>query len=469
MEKYKVYIDNELTDLQSARVSRYPINRHWPGFQRSLDQTKETAFLSFNIKDKKMVRIECDFYIKNIIVRPLSLNIKPIVEDKTVIFEINKPCQAVVEFKDVSEELHFFANEDKNYDLSEENVLYFGKGEYNTGRINLVSGQTVFIDEGAVVYGEIYGIDVENVKIMGNGILDHSKMKETIEEDGFIDPPRPSPIKIEYGKNITICGVVIRDSCFLSVRPICCENVHIDNIKIIGNWRYNSDGIDLLNCRHALVENCFVRSFDDSLCIKGFACAYADGIHHNNRDYDISEDIVFRNCVVFNEWGKALEVGIDLCAKRIENCRFENCDVIHATGPVMDGSNVDYAHVNNIVFENIRVEYDEVSFYPMIQEKEDDIYVNKDTNYMPPLIWGMVFYSECYSSKGERGKISNITFNNINVTAPAMPPSNFFGYSEEYGVKNIKIKNLYLNGEKITDMSKANISVGKFAENIILK
>lgn len=107
MEKYKVYIDNELTELQSARVSRYPINRHWPGFQRSLDQTKETAFLSFNIKDKKMVRIECDFYIKNIIVRPLSLNIKPIVEDKTVIFEINKPCQAVVEFKDVSEELHF--------------------------------------------------------------------------------------------------------------------------------------------------------------------------------------------------------------------------------------------------------------------------------------------------------------------------------------------------------------------------
>ena len=200
MEKYKVYIDNELTELQSARVSRYPINRHWPGFQRSLDQTKETAFLSFNIKDKKTVRIECDFYIKNIIVRPLSLNIKPIVEDKTVIFEINKPCQAVVEFKDVSEELHFFANEDKNYDLSEENVLYFGKGEHNTGRINLVSGQTVFIDEGAVVYGEIYGIDVENVKIMGNGILDHSKMKETIEEDGFIDPPRPSPIKIEYGK-----------------------------------------------------------------------------------------------------------------------------------------------------------------------------------------------------------------------------------------------------------------------------
>lgn len=50
-----------------------------------------------------------------------------------------------------------------------------------------------------------------------------------------------------------------------------------------------------------------------------------------------------------------------------------------------------------------------------------------------------------------------------------MPPSNFFGYSEEYGVKNIKIKNLYLNGEKITDMSKANISVGKFVENIILK
>jgi len=471
MEKYRVYIDNGLAELQPARVSRYPINRNWPGHQRMLDQTKETAFLSFNIKDKKTVRIECDFGIKNVIVRPLSLNIKPTIQDQTVIFEINKPCQVVVEFKDVSEELHFFANEEKKYEFPEENVLYFGKGEHTPGRINLVSGQTVFIDEGAVVYGEIYGIDVEDVKIMGGGILDHSRIKEEVEPDGFIDPPRPSPIKIEYGKNITICGIVIRDSCFLSVRPICCENVHIDNIKIIGNWRYNSDGIDLLNCRHVLVENCFVRSFDDSLCVKGFASAYAGGIHHNDRDYDLSEDIVFRNCVVFNEWGKALEIGIDLCAKRIENCRFENCDVIHATGPVMDVSNVDYAHVSNIVFENIRAEYDEVSFNPMFQKNEGDTYINKDTNYMPPLMCGLVFYSEYYSSKGKRGKISNITFSNISVSSPslAMPPSAFCGYSEEYGVKNIKIKNLYLNGEKITDMSKANISVGEFAENIVLE
>ena len=131
--------------------------------------------------------------------------------------------------------------------------------------------------------------------------------------------------------------------------------------------------------------------------------------------------------------------------------------------------NVDYAHVNNIVFENIRAEYDEVSYNPMFQKNEGDKYINKDTNYMPPLIWGLVFYSECYSSKGERGKISNIIFSNISVTAPAMPPLGFSGYSEEYGVKNVKIKNLYLNGEKITDMSKANISVGKFAENIVLE
>ena len=64
MEKYKVYIDNALTELQSARVSRHPINRHWPGFQRSLDQTKETAFLSFNIKIKKRLELNVIFTLK---------------------------------------------------------------------------------------------------------------------------------------------------------------------------------------------------------------------------------------------------------------------------------------------------------------------------------------------------------------------------------------------------------------------
>ena len=469
-KKYHVYINEAPAPLEKARVSKFPFNRHWPGYQRPFDQTEVTAFTSFDVKDITSVRIECDFDFKNVIVRPLSLEIIPLVEGRTVKFEILKPCQAVVEFDGISGALHLFADPPEKYEIPAEDILYFGCGEHNVGRIELKSNQTVFIDKGAVVYGEIYATDVENVKIIGKGILDHSKATPLAEDDGFIDPPRPSPIEIRYSRNVEIKGIVVRDPCFLAVRPICCENVHIDNIKIIGNWRYNSDGIDLINCRHGIIENCFVRSFDDTYCLKGFCWPYVAQLNHNGRTYDVMEDITFRNCIAYNDWGKALEIGVDLCSAEIKNCRFENCDVIHVVYAAMDISNVDYADVHDITFDDIRVEYGETSQPPIIQVSDDAVYPCDNAEYMPLLMLGSVYFSELYSSKGEkRGKIRNIVFNNIKVTAPRMPESSFNGFSEKYGVENVKISNLFLNGEKLTDMKKANIKTEDFAKNITIE
>ena len=472
-KKYNVYINEQPAHLEKIRVSLYPFNRHWPGFQRPLNQTEVTAFVSFDLTGETRITVECEFDFEEVIIRPLSLNIQPEINGKTVTFTIKKPCQTVVEFDGTFGALHLFANPPEKCEIPAENVLYFGKGEHDVGTINLQSGQTVYIDEGATVYGQIYGIDVENVKILGKGILDHSKIEAENIAKGTdnLDPVRPSPIQIEYSKNIVIKDIIIRDPCFLALRPIASENVHIDNIKIIGNWRYNSDGIDVLNCRHALIENCFVRSFDDSYCIKGFYAPLYDPKqdHRNGKVYDIGEDVIFRNCVAFNEWGKAFEVGVDLCATEVRNCRFENCDVIHAVAPALEVCNVDYSYVHDIVFDNIRVEYSKTSPKPIIQETEDQVYTGLNTDYMPPLMAAEVAYSDCYSSKGERGRVANITFNNIQVTAPRMPVSIFGGFDAEHGVKNVTVSNLYLNGQKIEDMKDANFEIRAFAENITLE
>jgi len=469
VKEYHVFVNELPLPLEAARVSRFPFNRNWPGFQRPLDQTEVTGFASFDLAEPSEIRVECDFDFREVVIRPLSLGITPRIDGRCVTFTLTRPCQTVVEFDGISGALHLFADPPEADPVPAENCLYFGPGEHDAGRIILQSGQTVYIDQGAVVYGEIYGCDVENVSILGKGILDHSKAEPEVMADGFIDPPRPSPIKIEYSKNVVIRNITVRDPFFLAVRPICCENVHIDGIKIIGNWRYNSDGIDLLNCRHALVENCFVRSFDDSFCIKGFASPYASGIYHNGEVYNCAEDIVFRNCVAFNDWGKALEVGIDLCAREIKNCRFEHCDVIHAIGPVMDVCNADYAHVHDIVFSDIRAEYGETTPKPVIQTSNDAVYDGFDTDFMPPLIHANVCFFAQYSSRGERGHIDNLRFENIRVTAPKMPPCEFDGFDEEHGLNHAVVSGLYLNGKAVTSPEEANFAIGDFARNVTLE
>lgn len=471
-KKYSVFINDKPAKLEKIRVSLYPFNRNWPGFQRPLDQTEVTAFASFDLEGEARVAVECEFDFEEVVIRPLSLGIRPEISGRTVRFSITKPCQPVVEFDGISGALHLFANPPEKCPVPTENILYFGKGEHDAGTIVLKSGQTVYIDEGATVYGQIYGIDVENVRIIGKGILDHSRVKaeNSVEDSGFIDPLRPSPILIEYSKDIEIRDIIIRDPCFLALRPVACENVHIDNVKILGNWRYNSDGMDLLNCRHALVENCFVRSFDDSFCIKGFVgCLFDKQDHHNGKVYDVSEDVVFRNCVAFNEWGKAFEIGIDLCATEVRNCRFENCDVIHAVAPALEICNADFAHVHDIVFDDIRVEYGKTSHRPIYQHTDDQVYTGMNSDYMAPLLSAQVICVEAYSFKGKRGRIENIRFNNIQVTGPRMPESYFLGFDAEHGVKNIRVSDLSLNGRKIEEIAEANFLIREFAENIILE
>lgn len=469
MEKFcEVYIDQKKADMELARVSRFPFNRHWPGHQRSFDQTEICGFVSFNLEEKRSIQIMCDFDFQRVFVRPRSLHITPKIEGNTVSFEITKPCQAVVEFDDRHGALHLFANPKEEITNFEGETLVFKKGIHHPGRIILKSNQKIYLEEGAVVYGEIYGEDVSNVEISGRGILDHSWQTVFTRNNDFVDPIRPSPIEIRYSEQVVIRDIIIRDPFFLAVRPIGCENLLIDNIKIIGCWRYNSDGIDLINCRHGIVRNCFVRSFDDSICLKGFCSPFINEMTHHGKQYDVMEDITISDCVVWNEWGKALEVGVDLCAREIRECRFLNCDVIHASTMAMDISNADYADVHHISFENIRVECSDCEPKPMMQESEEQIYAS-DTKYYPLLTCVAVYYSKDYSSKGERGHIHHITFRDIYVYSDQMPCSELCGYDETHRVEQIFYENIYFNDQKLNCLEDAKLMVGDFADQIVLK
>lgn len=50
-----------------------------------------------------------------------------------------------------------------------------------------------------------------------------------------------------------------------------CDGVVIDNMKICGSRMINDDALDLVNTQNATVRNCFFRTQDDSIAIKGLA------------------------------------------------------------------------------------------------------------------------------------------------------------------------------------------------------
>ena len=181
-EQYKVKVNGKSVQLDTARVSAMPLNRRWPGHQREKSQTELVNFLSLATDEAVTFEITPQKPFEDVIIRPLSLGIIPQINDGTSTFTLEKPAYLTVEPFGRSNALHIFADPMPcyNIDYNDPNVIYYGAGEHNVGEIILKDNQTLFIDEGAVVYACISSIDAQNIKILGRGILDNSKNTEKI-------------------------------------------------------------------------------------------------------------------------------------------------------------------------------------------------------------------------------------------------------------------------------------------------
>jgi hypothetical protein len=443
---YTVSVDGNPVFVYTARVSAMPVNQVWPGYQRPLDQTEIASFAYFDCSAPVTVEVVSSWDVSSVEIRPQSYGIVPSVHGNTISFCLSKPCQVVVEVNGWHHALHLFANpiEQDVPAPHDPHVHYFGPGVHHPGIVEMQAGETVYIAGGAIVHGVIQAKGVSDIKILGRGILDSSTVKR------FDAGPTIALLECTRAE---VRGIILRDPHVWTVVPAKCRDVTLSNIKLIGLWRYNADGIDLVNSVQVLIEDCFVRSFDDSIVLKGF-----------NRWHDHStggwpvKDVTVRNCVLWNDWGRALEIGAETQADEIRDVTFENCDIIHWVHIAMDVQNGDRAAVSNVRFKDIRVE-DPIVENARIADRAID------ASHLGLLIV-LVICETNYSKDSERGTIRDIHFGDISVTGSAFPRSRFIGHDDTHLVENITVKNLLLHGQHITTAEQAQFSINPYAKEI---
>lgn len=450
-------------------VSAYPYNRRWPGHQRTKDQREVAYFARLAADGPVTFQYKPERAFSACVVRPLSAQVTPEVKDGVITFTLPRLGGYTVELDGTHNALHLFVDPPMDYHVSQDDkgVRYFAPGVYHVGTLRLKDDETIYIDEGAVVYGSIVGEGVNRVRILGRGILDNS---ENVEEilfkmdklgDGSADvnnSKRDHAIRLVDSGNITIEGITIRDSLVYNIACFGCSDMTIRNCKAIGCWRYNSDGIDLHNCRKCRVSGCFLRTYDDSLCAKG----------HTGYRYDTCEDITFENCVIWNDWGKAFEIGAETRAEQMRGITFRNCDAIHLTGTAIDIMNVDYGRVHDVLFEDLRIEYDPVIQHPAIQKDDESVYVpDPKSTYMPhAVLFEIVKHPEYSEGLERRGYIYDITLRNIRIHADRMPECSFRGYDEEHAVSNVLFDGLFLGDKRITSLEDAQVRLGEHVRDV---
>ena len=86
-DDYAVTVNGAHVGTNTARVSRVPFNRRWPGHQRSIDQSEAIQFLSLEADEALTfeIRTREPFDAGSLRIRPRSLGVKPTVsEDGTI-------------------------------------------------------------------------------------------------------------------------------------------------------------------------------------------------------------------------------------------------------------------------------------------------------------------------------------------------------------------------------------------------
>ena len=482
-DDYSVKVNGILAETNTARASAIPFNRRWPGHQRDVSQSEPVQFLSLAADEALEFEVTPKHSFDEVKIRPASLGIEPEISlDGKIKFTLEKPAYFTVEAYGRNKALHVFVDSMPEYNVNKnsKSTIYFGAGEHDVGEIILKSGDVLFIDEGAVVYACVYAIDADNISILGRGILDNSRNKEKIlfeanatdNQAAIKNANRRHTVVFEYCNNIKIDGITIRDSLVYNIRPLACNNIDIKNVKIIGCWRYNSDGIDMHNCENVHISDCFLRTFDDSVCVKGFDCYYdgdveakvKEAMYRGGKSYENFKNVLVENCVIWNDWSKCLEIGAETRAEEICNIVFRGCKIIHVTGNVLDCSNVDYADVHNITFEDIDIELDDVIPQPMIQKSDDHKFSQADENYVPNIFNADVLFHHEYSAGGKRrGKNRDITFINIRIIGNHKVKASFTGYDANSMTENVTICDIYQNGIPLEELT---VKKNEYTNNI---
>ena len=452
-EDYALRVDGRAVPVYSCRVSAMPFNQVWPGYQRPIEQTELAGFAFWDMSGPVKVEVVSRRAVQSVVVRPASRGIRPAIDGDRITLTLERPGPLVVEVNGMHHVLHLLPSrpEQDAPAPGTPGVRYFGPGVHRPGKIELQSNESVYIAGGAVVYGSIQARGASNLRIAGRGILDQSP---------FARGEAGGAVRLWGCSQVSVEGIVMRDPDVWCCSLFGCRDVMIDGVKLVGLWRYNADGIDVCNSQNVEVRNCFVRAFDDALVIKGLK------FREQSFDDRPVRNVRFHRCVVWCDWGRAMEIGAETCAPEIADVVFADCDIVRTTHIAMDIQHGDRAAVRNIRFENIRVEIDAWNPRPRLQRSREERYqaVQKD-RYCPRLL-EIVIRKNNYSKDEQRGTVRDVVYKDITVASPHNPPSSFRGFDDEHTVEGVTIANLQFNGRLIGSAKQAGLNIEPHVDRV---
>ena len=146
-EDYALRVNGQPVPVYSCRVSAVPFNQVWPGYQRPIDQTELAGFAHWGMSGPVSIEITSKRPFTNVVVQPGARGVRPSVNERTITFALTNAGQVTVEWDGPHHALHLFADPPETNVPGGDGagVRYFGPGVHRPGKIQLKSGDTLYI------------------------------------------------------------------------------------------------------------------------------------------------------------------------------------------------------------------------------------------------------------------------------------------------------------------------------------
>ena len=411
--QYEVQAGGQAVPVYTARVLDPPFAG------KEYDYGGPYSFASFDVSGPVEVRLRSEKPLTNLVVRPANQLVKTRLTDaNTAIVSLPGPCKLSIEPDGKKGPLLLFANaiEDHPPRASEAgpHLLYFGPGIHRPGKITLTNNQSLYLAGGAVVKAGILA-EGENIRIFGRGILDSSDWE-------WRKGPTPHVVSI-HGTNVEVSGIIIRGACHWTIVPRSSRNVTVRDVKICGSRVQNDDGINPCNSQDVRITDCFIRSDDDCVALKGLDLSGAN----NN-----VERITVENCILWCDRARIFLLGHESRAPFMRNITLRNLDIIHYSMTAFLFEPGEEMRLQEVSVENIRIH----------GEGQDSL------ARLQPVV-------NQYMRTKVPGYVSNIHFRNVVLTgSPGPYRIQISGADERHDVRNVSFENVEIAGVKLADGSK---------------
>jgi len=421
-QDYQVWAGGQPVDVYTARVLDPPFaGKQW-------DFGGPYAFANFDLSGPVSVRIVSKRPVRQTRIRPASAKVAlEVVDDHTLLLSLPGPTKISVEPEGKHGPLLLFANplETAAPAPDDPGVIYFGPGTHQPGAIEVGDNQTLYLAGGSVVKGAVIARG-SNIRIRGRGILDGSDYE-------WRKGPHGVTIGI-YGADVTLCGITIRGSSHWTIVPRGSRRVTIRNVKLCNSRVQNDDGINPCNSQDVLITDCFIRSDDDCVALKGLAF---EGENSN------VERITVENSILWCDRARVFLLGHESRAEWMRGVTLRNLDIIHfAMTPLLLEPGEDM-RLADVTIDDVRIH----------GEGQDELI------RLRPVV-------NQYMHKQTPGLIRNIQFKNVTLEGrPGAYRIQLAGADAEHDVREVAFENVSIRGAPLSADS-ANLGLGEHVRGV---